>query len=345
MTANIAMFIGAFAGCLIADLGSLHAQSPAASITLEGDNAPWNRGVPVADREAARELFLEGNRLFKIPLFTKAAEKYTAAIEQWKHPAFYFNLALTQLNLGQDLEAHDNLEQALKYGKQPLGVEEYTEARKQLEELERQLSHIRITCPTQGAEISLDGTPVLTGPGGYEQWVKPRSHEVIAKKPEYVTQSRRLVAAPGKREVVELSLSKLVEERPWATWKPWAVFGGGAAIVAASGALHALSAHNFGLHDREYVDLPCASTGCTDQQIDAAAPHLNTLGNHAKIEQGIAVGGYIVGGSMLAVGAVLLYMNRPHLAERRPAAPSDTRITIVPQISADALTVLVSVSH
>ena len=48
-------------------------------------------------------VFLEGNRLFKIPLFTRAAEKYIAAIEKWTHPALYFNLALTQLNLGQDL--------------------------------------------------------------------------------------------------------------------------------------------------------------------------------------------------------------------------------------------------
>ena len=111
-TANIAIFIGAFAGCLIADLGSVNAQSPAASIILEGDNAPWNRSVPVSDREAARDLFLEGNRLFKIPLFTKAAEKYVAAIEKWKHPAFYFNLALAQLNLGQEVEAHENLKQA-----------------------------------------------------------------------------------------------------------------------------------------------------------------------------------------------------------------------------------------
>ncbi|TMQ23258.1 MAG: hypothetical protein E6J90_10935 [Deltaproteobacteria bacterium] len=108
------------------------------NVSVQGDDKPWNRGVPLATREGARVVFLEGNRLFKVPLFAQAAEQYLAALTKWKHPAFYFNLAIAQLNLGQDLEARDSLEHALQHGAEPLGALEFQEAQKQLKEVERQ---------------------------------------------------------------------------------------------------------------------------------------------------------------------------------------------------------------
>ena len=58
-----------------------YAQAPVTPISIEGEDKPWNHGVPIATRQAARELFLEGNRLFYIPLYTRAAEKYLAALD------------------------------------------------------------------------------------------------------------------------------------------------------------------------------------------------------------------------------------------------------------------------
>ena len=107
------------------------------------------------------ELRVEGNRLFKVPLFAKAAEQYTAAIGKWKHPAFYFNLAVAQLNLGQDVEARDSLEHALHYGEAALGADDFKEAQKQLRELEQLLGRIRITSSTEGAEITIDGATLF----------------------------------------------------------------------------------------------------------------------------------------------------------------------------------------
>src|SRR3954466_15049354 len=103
------------------------------------DDMPWNRGVAVATRSQAREVFLEGNRLFKIPLFSQAVEKYGEALDKWKHPAFYFNLAIAELNLGQYLEARDHLVRAMAYGADPLRADRFDEAKKQLVEVERHL--------------------------------------------------------------------------------------------------------------------------------------------------------------------------------------------------------------
>ena len=305
------------------------------------ENMPWNKGVPRDIRAIAREAFLEGNRLFKIPLFSRAVEKYAEAIDKWKHPAFYFNLAIAEINLAQWLEARDNLERAMKYGPEPLRADRFEEARKQLIEVEHHLGRIRVSCPTPGAEVALDGAALLTGPGQREVWVTAQPHEVTAKKPEYATQARQVTVAPGAQQAVELSLRKLVEDRPWATWKPWAVVGLGVATAAAAGVVHGLSAHDFNMFDAGFARLPCAPAGCTQQAIDQDDPHLTPRLNRARLEQRIAVGGYIAGGAIIAAGAALVYLNRPHLMEREDANPGG--VALVPLVSSDLLGIALTV--
>ena len=342
-TSHTAIFLGVVICGLVSGRAVSYAQSPVTPVAIEGDDKPWNRGIPIEVRQAARELFLEGNRLFYVPRYTGAAEKYVAALSQWKHPAFYFNLALTQLYLGQQAEAHDNLERAVQQGEEPLGAVPFREAHKQIEELETQLGRIRVSCPTRGAEVTLDGTTLFNAPGSRDAWVKASAHEIIAKKSEYVTQARRVNVASGKLETVDLPLRKLIEDRPWAPWKPWAVVGTGVAIAAGSGVLHAISARNFSAYDAEFRELPCASMGCSDAAVLEMKPHLPPLLSRAQLEQRLAVGGYIAGGVLIATGAVLVYVNRPHLVEQ--GATSGSAVTIAPALSPDTVGVLVTVHH
>ena len=323
----------------------LRADSAEDAVMAGPETAEWNRGIAPEARLEARDLFREGNRLFKIPVYTRAADKYVAALGKWKHPAFYFNLAITQLNLGQDLEARASLELALKHGEQPLGTERYQEARRQLKEVEGLLGRLRISCPTDGAEVTLDGEPLFTGPGSREQWVKATAHQITAKRDEYVTQAKRISVPPGKLATLDLPLTKLVEDRPWAVWKPWAVIGSGVAIAATGGVLHALSAKNFTAYDDGFVKLACAEKGCSDQEIRDMNPHLLPVLDRARLEQRLAVGGYILGGALIATGAVLLYLNQPHLTEQGSAPRSVTSVAIVPAVSAATLGVVVTVSH
>ncbi len=341
--------IGVIVCGLIAGSPPLHAQTPSAPApsapTAVGGDEPWSRGVPTEVQEAARAVFLEGNRLFKIPLFAQAVEKYTQALGKWEHPAFYFNLALAQLNLGQDVEAHDNLERAMKYGAGPLGPDEFREAKKQLLELERRLGRLHVSCPTPGAEVTLDGVTLFTGPGSREVWVKAQSHEITAKRRDYVTRVKRVTVAPGALQALDLPLRKLIGDRPWAVWKPWAVVGTGAAIAAAGGVLHALSARDFRAYDDGFRMLPCAATGCTDQAIDDQSPGLRAELRRARLEQKLAVGGYIAGGAAIVAGAVLVFLNRPRVAEQEEEAPRGAGIVVAPVVSGDSLGMLVTVSH
>lgn len=346
------LIIGVIVCGLTVDSPPLYAQAPSAPSpavsapsTTGGANEPWNRGVSEEVREAARAVFLEGNRLFKIPLFAQAVEKYNEALGKWRHPAFYFNLALAQLNLGQEVEAHESLEQAMKYGSAPLGEDEHREAKKQLLEIERRLGRLRVSCPTPDAEVTLDGVPLFTGPGSRDVWVKAGAHEITAKRPAFVTKVKRVTVSPGTVQALELPLRKLIEDRPWAVWKPWAIVGAGAAMAAAGGVLHALSARGFRAYDDAFRMLPCAAEGCTDQEIDMERPGLRSELRRARLEQKLAVGGYIAGGAAVVAGAVFVFLNRPRVAEQEAEGPRGPGIVVAPVVSGDSLGVLVTVSR
>jgi tetratricopeptide (TPR) repeat protein len=329
------------------------AQSPqpasdATVTTLREEDKPWNRGMTRATQDVAEAQFLEGNRLFRVPLFAQAAAKYTAALRTWQHPAFYFNLALAQLNLGQDVAARDNLERALGYGDDPLGAAQFQEGQRQLRELETQLGKIRIICQTPGAVVTLDGVTLFTAPGSREAWVMPKTHEVAARKREYLSESRQVTVRSGKRETIELKLITLEEaadaNRRWATWKPWAVVGAGVAIAGGGGVFHALSARNMSRYDEEYLRLGCANDeamlGCGEGQIPAELSDQRTRARHQQI---IAVGSYVAGGAVVATGVVMLYLNRPRLDEQRAPTLSGRRIAVLPTVSNDMLGLVVSV--
>ena len=344
-TANVSIFFGVLLYGLVANGAPLPPQAVDEPNMAGGENMPWNKGITEDTRTAARAVFLEGNRLFKIPLFSQAVEKYTEAISKWRHPAFYFNLAIAQINLSDYLEARENLEEAMKYGPDPLREDRFQEAKKQLVEVEHHLGRIRVSCPTPGAEVTLDGVTLFTGPGSQEQWVKPQAHEVTARRSEYATQAKRATVAAGTVETVDLPLRKIFEDRPWAVWKPWALVGFGAAVAAASGVLHAVSDHDFKTYDGGFVKLNCSAMGCTEPQIDMGDPQLSPRLSRARLEQKIAVGGYLAGGAMIAAGVVLVYLNRPHLMEHEDTDSHTTGVAIVPVVSADMVGALVTVSH
>lgn len=324
------------------------------SFDLEAPDKPWSQGVSLESRKAAQALFMEGNRLFKIPLFAKAAEKYAAALDKWKHPAIYLNLAIAQINSGQEVEAYSNLERALQHGKEPFGEEQFHEIQQQLEDVKRQLSRIRVTCRLPGAAVTLDGVLLFIGPGSYEGWVKAKDHDLTAKKPEYLPEARRVTVVPGQFQNIELKLVTLSEaadaSRRWAVWKPWAVVVAGGAIVATGSAFHALAYRNFKEYDRAFHKLLCAteqsSPGCRENEPELLdRPNLAAQLKLANREWTVALGAYIAGGSLVATGIVLLYLNRPQFLEQRNEHSSGRRVAIVPIISNEAFGVLMDIRY
>jgi tetratricopeptide (TPR) repeat protein len=327
--------------------GTTTARAQATLAPSGADDRPWNQGVTLDRREAAREVFLEGNRLFRVPLFAQATARYTAAIAIWPHPALHFNLALAQLNLGLEVEARDNLARAIQAGPEPLGAEQYQEAQNQLAEVERLLGRLRVTCSTPGAEVTLDGVTLFTGPGDYQGWTKAGRHELTAKQPGYLSEARRITVAAGGVEAISLSLITLREAsesgRRWASWKPWAVVAGGAAVLIGGGALHTMASRNFTAYDAGFVQLACAqATGCQEADI---GPSLNAQLRLAHREQQLAVAGYLAGGALIAAGAALVYLNRPRLADEASPRSSAGGVAVLPIVSPDQLGLRIEVTR
>jgi len=322
------------------------------SILVDDPSSPWSQGVSAEDRRAARALLREGTRLYLIPLYAKAAEQYAEALRKWKHPGIYYNLALAQRNLDKESDALESLQHALQYGEKGLGPTRFRQAQKQLADVKRMLGRLRVTCHVPGAEVTLDGVTLFIGPGSYEGWVKAKSHELTAKKEGYLSEATRVVVTPEARQVIELKLVTLSQAtdagRRWATWKPWAVVAIGGAIATAGGVIHALASRNFNDHDKTFLGLPCVtepdpvSPGCTKEQVPSELNDQLTL---ARRQQMVAVGSYIAGGTLIATGVVLLYLNRLRLAEQKGPTQSHRDVAVVPAISGDSYSILFSVTR
>ena len=347
---------GTLIGALAYGHGSAHAQAPKKPVdapTATGTgNKPWNQGIDREVRRAAREQFREGNRLFRIPLFAQAAEQYKAALARWPHPAFYFNLAIAQLNLGQDLAARENLEQALQYGAEPLGKERYDEALAQKQELENQLGRIRVRCATPGAEVSLDGKSLFTAPGMREVWVQAETHQVTAKRAGYLPYEERIAVAPGRIQAVEFELRTLSDisdsSRRWAVWKPWAVVGAGLLVGGAGALFHSRASVAFDDYDERFVQLGCANrpstsdAGCSD---DSVPPDVRDILNRAERQQAIAVSTYIAGGAVIVASFGLMYLNRPQLSAESASSSQPEAVELRPSISPDQVSVTATIRY
>ncbi len=100
-------------------------------------------------------------------------------------------------------------------------------------------------------------------------------------------------------------------------WKPYAVVAGGAVVAGLGGALYAWAAHDYDSYD-DLVRQACPR-GCNAAQL-AALPDLRAVEDSADRKQTVATVLLVTGGTTVAVGAVLVYLNLPRAVRRRPLA-------------------------
>lgn len=298
------------------------------------DSTPWGQGVSAADRAAANKLFREANTLLKDSLFVEAVKKYEDALSHWKHPAIHYNLALALMNLDQPINVYRNLELALKYGSAALGEDKNESALRYKKLVEKQIARVELNCDEAGTEVVLDGKLVFTAPGKHTSMVRIGEHSVVARKQGFVTQDHTKMLGPGDTLQLEVKMYTPDDmtryRRKWVPWKPWAVVGGGAALVVIGGTFHALARSGF----KDYDDQVEAAGGIVP---DAS---LQSKRDGAATKQVIAFVGYGLGAATLAAGAYLVYENRakPYRVdlEGRSGA-SVSRVQLWPTVSPDGL--------
>lgn len=296
---------------------------------------PWAEGVSAEDQAAAHALFEEGNALLRESLFPQAVKKYREALERWDHPGIHFNLSLALLNLDQPIAVYRSLEKAMQYGEAPLDKEKLERAQRYFEMASQQIGTVEITIDEPQAKVTLDGRPVLTGPGTYKTLIVVGEHQIVATKSGYINRTIDFTIDPTEQEQVEVALISIadmtVSKRRWPQWMPWAVVGAGAVVLAAGGALHGQSSSSFAEFDESF-DQTCVNGGCKDSEV----PDLKAKLDSAERQQQIAVTSYVIGGAALVGGLVLVYVNRPQVFRRDLEAGTERELTIVPVIAPDS---------
>jgi hypothetical protein len=295
---------------------------------------PWiiDESIPIEQRERARELFHQGTRYLKDGFFDDAAQTYEQALELFDHPGIRYNLAVAQINLKQPIEAYRNILAAMRYGDVPIDREIYEQARNYRALLETQLAHIEIHCHVPGAEVTLDGQRLFIAPGQHRGIVVAGAHQVVAVKDGHIPETRQLVLEPGRVHRVTLAPRPIEQimtrtERRWAAWKPWAVAGASATLLAAGVYLDRSSTAEF----QRYNDMYSAACpeGCYPDEIPGTAHQQE---QRAQARQRYARASYAVGGAVLATGLILAYLNRERVISMTDATRSST-VSITPVLT------------
>jgi len=282
---------------------------------------PWATGVSQTEQDQALVVYREGNAEFEESRYPQALAKYREALAHWDHPVIRFNMAVALINLDQPLEAYPNLEAAMKFGAAPLGADAYAQALTYKKLLDGQLTHLRVTSDVDGADVTLDGRPILHGRGEASRLLAPGPHQVVASKPTFVTETSTLVLVPGREIVHAVKLEKLIvkthQVRRWRARTPWLVVGAGVGALAIGGILEVLAHGEYTTYD-QLLASQCP-VGCSPtrppgmQQVDGAT----TTGRIENVAGVTLVG---LGGAAAIAGLVGVFLNQPHTElDRIPA--------------------------
>lgn len=293
------------------------------------EERPWASGVTEAEEQQARAWFEQGNGLFAESQYASALARYRQALELWNHPAVHYNAAVCLINLDQPLAAYSHLEQALRYGEAPLGAENHRQALLYKKLLAGQLAEIEVRCDEPGAQVTLDGELLFRAPGSVKRRVLPGAHQLTAAKPGLLTETETLQLPPGKLTTRRLALRPLGAPhlrsvRRWDSWKPWAVLGGGVALGLAGVPFWIAAKNDYENFDEEVARL--CPTGCPNSELPAT---VRDARSRAGIENGVAVGLFVVGGAVTGTGVALLILNQPRFVPDQPA----TGLSLRPQVS------------
>ena len=282
---------------------------------------PWAQGVTDAQKAEAQARLEEGNVLFLKQSYKEALEKYQAALRAWDHPSIRFNIVRCLIQIDRNVEAFDNLREALKYGAEPLEENVYREALAYEKLLANEVAEVEIACTQQGVEVLLDGQELMTCPGRQSRRVAPGKHGVVANKAGFLTITRELKVLGGSKEKLDITLVSVTQAtkivRRWPQWIPYVVLGSGIGVTGFGAFMEYNAQRTMDEHDRE-VARDCAldmcfidpnAEGLTDAQRQKARD-LQTARSTAELQDRIAIGVITIGVGAAIAGGVLLVMNR-----------------------------------
>lgn len=287
---------------------------------------PWYQTT--ADVPRARQLFAQAVDKHQQLLRGDARDLYDQALVLWDNPDIEWNLALVLEDLGQYLRAHEQLEHVLRWG-EALGAERLREARERMQALEtRHLAWVEAFSAEAGAEITLDGQPWFRGAGHGSKLVEPGHHYIAARKAGFfpVTRSVAVSAGQAARVALAMDVDRLVETRRWSAWKPWVAVSSGAVVTAIGAGFEWRASRRRDIAARSFPGACDLYKGCTPRATPSGY-------DRAVFDRRLAIAAFIAGGTTLAVGVTMVWINQlqVHRSEARAAPP----VEVTPILSKD----------
>lgn len=282
------------------------------------DEKPWAVGVSADDQKAALALYQQGNSYFAQDDYAHALDEYEQALLRWKHPAIYYNAAVCAINVDRPVEAYKDLQEALKYGPEPIGAEHYSQGKTDLKLLADKVADVEVRVKIPGASVLFDGQPLELGK---PMTVRVGTHQIVTTKEGYKPDEQQRDVAPGRVNVIEIVLQPLPKGpqrrlvRRWSKKLPWKIVAGGAAIALVGVPMWALAGNSFGAYDDKISACAGGGTYCSDPAQLQAAAHLHRT---ALVERDLGSVAFIAGGAAIAAGLGLALLNQPHLEAIQP---------------------------
>lgn len=291
-----------------------------AEVTRTGDE-PWYQDTK-SDVRRAKVLFAQAVDTHLQLLRGDARDLYDQALALWDNPDIRWNLALVLEDLGQYLHAHQQLDRALQWGA-ALGAERLRDVRDRMAELETQrLARLEASTDESATDITLDGQPWLRGVQHGNILVEPGQHYVSARKPGFFPVTRAVVVTAGQMARVALPMDedRLIETRRWSMWKPWAAVTAGVVTAGIGVLVERQAIRNRDAAARALPPSCKDPTGCAPTR----AP---TVYGRAVRDSRIALGAFVAGGTTLAVGLAMAWMNQPRVYRTEARAPRPIEIS------------------
>lgn len=270
-------------------------------------------------RDRAYALFEQANPLYLSGRYAEALSGYQQALDVYDHPRIRLAMVRTlAMGMSKPREAYPHL-LAVFRDLERLDLDEREEARRLRNILLGQLGFVRLHCATDGVEVTVDGEALACA--AEPLVVTVGRHQVVGRKPAYLTAALDAFVESGRETVVELRLVPLVDttekRRYWPLWKPWLVVAVGGAVAAAGVPLQLSAAGDFDELRRDAAACD-AATGCAAD--DPRVPMLHELEDRGRLKNRIAVGLFVAGGVVTASGLTLVLLNRERTVVRDLAA-------------------------
>jgi len=162
-------------------------------------------GSDSQSKARAQALLSEGTAAYGRGDYAAALDKFTAAYKIFPSPKLWFNIGQANRDLGRPVDAVAAFDRFLREA-DDAPAETLAEARRSAAELKTKLGQLKVTCTTDGAEVTVDGKQVGSTPLGEMVWTTPGRHQVAVQREGFSPAIEDVTVVVGQSAAVNFEL-------------------------------------------------------------------------------------------------------------------------------------------